>query len=270
MHTLIVVGDIHANSSVGVCPPDIELDDGQFYGRSKTQKWLWDCWIDFCEKVKKEKKGKLVVVVAGEVADAPYKYASHQYVSQDKFIAQDIGIRVLEPLANMADYLYITRGTEAHVGKSSGLDNAIAGDFTNIVKNPDTGQPSWYWLPLQIENVKCDIAHHTQMGNMGWTQRNYATYTASKILFECAEKGRDVPQLVFRQHVHRWADSYDNFDNIRCIIGGCWVGSTSHTNKIKPGALAEIGGTMTFIDNDKYEVTKIKYQPEMPKWSKIK
>lgn len=270
MKTLVVVGDIHSNSAVAVCPPGVMLDDGNPYERNKVQRWLWDCWVDFCEQIKKRKKGQLIIVVAGEAADAPYKYASHQYVSQDKFIARDIGISVLEPLVDQADYFYLTRGTEAHVGKSSGLDNTIAGNFDNVVRNPDTGAASWYWLPLEVEKVRCDIAHHVGMGNLPWTQRNYANMTAAKILFDCAEFSRPVPRLVFRQHVHRFADSYDNYGNIRCIIGGCWCAATSNIHRIKPGALPEIGGTITYIDGDEFEVNKIKYEAELPKWSKIK
>jgi len=37
-----VVADTHPNSTVGLCPPEVELDDGGTYHASKAQRWLWE------------------------------------------------------------------------------------------------------------------------------------------------------------------------------------------------------------------------------------
>jgi hypothetical protein len=39
---LLLVANLHINSTTGLCPPDgIELDDGGRYLPSKPQRWLW-------------------------------------------------------------------------------------------------------------------------------------------------------------------------------------------------------------------------------------
>jgi hypothetical protein len=44
---LVLTGDLHVNSTVALCPPTVELDDGGTYHHSRTQAWIWNRWIDF-------------------------------------------------------------------------------------------------------------------------------------------------------------------------------------------------------------------------------
>ena len=44
---LRVTSDLHAGSTVALCPPKVQLDDGGKYEASKAQLWLWECWLDF-------------------------------------------------------------------------------------------------------------------------------------------------------------------------------------------------------------------------------
>ena len=44
---LRITSDLHAGSTVAICPPRVQLDDGGEYHASKAQRWLWERWKDF-------------------------------------------------------------------------------------------------------------------------------------------------------------------------------------------------------------------------------
>ena len=45
-----IISDLHAGSTVGLCPPRFTLDDGGDYVSSPAQRWLWRNWNHFWAK----------------------------------------------------------------------------------------------------------------------------------------------------------------------------------------------------------------------------
>jgi hypothetical protein len=227
--------------------------------------------LDYVEKIREVRKRENVIGICnGDAVEGDIKNRSYQIHTKNQATIVDMADRTLAPLVNELDLIYFVRGTgSAHTGTSGYIEELLAKNYDNTApSNKKAGVYSHWSLLLQVEQIKIDVAHHTSMGNLPWTQRNYANAQAAKILFDSAEFGEPVPDLVFRSHVHRWADSYDAFAKPRCIILPAWTSATEHTHRIKPNAIAEIGAVITYIDGDKYEVEKIKYKPEGRKWVK--
>jgi hypothetical protein len=262
--TAIAFGDTHSNSTVGLCAPNCYLDDGQLISLSRGQKWLWECWLDFADRVARIHKHNLVVAFAnGDLGEVDRKQRSYQLFSGNKATIKNIACNTLEPVINNVDRIWFTRGTGTHVGKSAYIEELIAHDFTNTVMADKEKKIYSHWeLLIQLEEIKLDIAHHTSMGNLPWTQRNYGNAIAARTIFECAENDLPIPDIVIRSHVHRWADSYDNYPKPRAIILPAWTLATEYIHRMKPQTLAEIGAALIHIDGDKYEIEKIKYRPE--------
>ena len=130
---LAAVGDTHIGSTVGLCPRRVELDDGGTYEASKSQRWLRECWEDYWQQVKarKRKKTRVVALLNGDLADRN-RHSKYQLVMINRAVIQRMMLDVLEPVLDIADAIIVVRGTEAHVGGSSEMEEWLAADIDAV------------------------------------------------------------------------------------------------------------------------------------------
>jgi hypothetical protein len=259
--TIAVVSDLHINSTLGLCPEKILLDDGGYYLPSAFQEKLWKCWEDFWDQVGKERLGgELIVIVNGDAVDGDH-HNTPQIVSRNLETQRQAGISVLSRPARMASALYIVRGTEVHVGKSAQAEEALAYDL-NAVKTPE-GRNSWWRLPISFSGVRFDFAHHGNMGRLPWTTNNMINRLAVEIELEYRRMELEPPNFAIRSHNHRWGDS-SIFNPVKVISLAGWQGPTAHVHRIAPGALPQVGGLIFHIDNGAASFRVVSYTKDMP------
>ena len=258
--TLAIVADLHVNSTVGLCTPVVNLDDGGTYHASPSQRWLHSCWLDFCEKVKAS-PGRKVAIINGDLGELDIKRRSYQLVSPNKATIVSLVLDVLSPLIEVVDQVYVMRGTAAHTGKSSWLEEAIAQDIITAVHSPEAA--SWWHIRAKVEDVRLDVAHHASMGGLPWTAKNAANKLAAETIFTYAEEYQQpAPHLVIRSHNHRKADSYNNF-SVRTIFTPAWCLPTE--NEMRNGKYnqrADNGGTLITCQDGQYTYNgPVMYKP---------
>ena len=167
---------------------------------------------------------------------------------------------VIKPIVNISDEVYFVRGTSSHTGKAGSMEEAIANDVTNAVPDDETGTSSWWHLPLSVDGVLFDIAHHGTLGLRPWTRPNSVNRLATETIVSYAESGRRPPAVVIRSHRHVYADSYNNY-SVRAIQTPAWQIATEYVHRIAPGALADIGGLIFVCDNGTYDANVVRYRP---------
>jgi len=260
---ILVISDTHINSTVSLCKPSVNLDDGQEVKITNAQKWFWDNYLDLLEKVDSYKPD--ILIVNGDAVEGDTKQRSYQLVTRNPACIIQIASETLEPLVSKIPAVYFIRGTGAHSGKSGYYEELLAKDFDNTVQI-NKAYSQWS-LNLIADKVKISIAHHTSMSGIPWTKPNSANALAAKVQFQYSQDGDKPPDLVLRAHVHRWADSHDAF-RTRAIVTPCWTLETEHTHRIAPDSLPECGALFIECDNGKYTVDKIKYEPKGRSWVK--
>ena len=258
--TVALVSDLHANSTVALCPPVVNRDDGGTYRASAAQRWIWRQWLPYWEEVAKRREkagGPLVVILNGELADDNY-HGKFQLVDVNPKTQMATAIRALEPMLAILrpeDHIYITRGTEAHSGRSAWMDDAIGADLGAV--SPSEGVHSYWHLRLNVEGVRFDVAHHPPLGpgRMPWTRQLYATRMASMAYFDALQAGEKPPDLYVRGHYHVPSDSYDSYP-VRALALPSWQLTTAFGHRIGGGRPYPIGGAIVTCDRGKYEVVK--------------
>jgi hypothetical protein len=261
MTTIIAdLGDLHVNQTVAVCPPVVNLDDGGTYHASRTQRWLHECLQDYTAQFY-ALEGRHIVFLKGDAAELDCKRRSVQIISPNKATIQRITQEILEPIVNPADKLIVMRGTPAHVGKSSWIEETIAADYSNTQWSSKSAA-SWWHMQATIDGVRFDIAHHAPMPG---DQQNYP-----KAAIDLAKRAlwhyrvilqQEPPAIISRSHNHRFADSYDNFET-RAIFTGAWTVMPEYGYRAgKELSVSHIGGMIYIIDNGKVEAKKIQYHP---------
>lgn len=256
--TIAVCSDLQTNSTVGLCPPIIELDDGGSYRSSRGQRWLWHNWCDFIERAEGYKQqGDLWVVLDGDLGDGDH-HDTTQIITRNKNTMRKIAADTIDPLAKLASKLFVIRGTEAHVGKSASFEEQLAEDFGAEM---DGKNYSWWWLVANWRGVKVDIAHHCSMGAAPVARGNAANKLAVETIFDYADRREIPPDLVLRAHVHRHADSGSQY-SVRAVILPCWQFATAYIYKLKAGSLPSIGGVFIHIDQGRFSIEDAIYRPE--------
>lgn len=253
---LAVIADTHINSTVAVCPPRIEKDEGTHLA-TREQRWLWECWQDYATEFYKL-PGRHVVVINGDVGELDTKKRSLQLISTNKATIQRIILDTLDPLTADADQVYIMRGTSAHSGKSAWLEEWLAQDLDNASK------PSLWNLRATCEGVRLDIAHHASMAASKTSKLNAAVKLAEDIRSDYTETGQKPPHLVIRSHNHRSVDTYNNCP-IRVLYTGAWTFATEYvyrTGKYTANMLADVSGYYVTCEDGRYDVQLKAYKPE--------
>lgn len=264
MTTTVIISDLHINSTVAICPPSVQLDDGGTYHPSPGQSWLRYSFERFVETVKAKAWGDIYLIINGDLAEGDAKQRSLQTISRNPATIKTMAAEVLDPLAKLSADLFVIRGTPAHGGQSGNLEEGIADDL-EAVKCPDTGASSWWGLLWEIDGVRMDIAHHPRGGTGArpFNVNSVADRLASDTVFEYANRGDRPPDLVIRSHLHRYLDSYQHF-RTRAIITPAWTFATEFIHKIAPNSLADVGGILVHTSDGKYEVEPVRYEPCHP------
>jgi hypothetical protein len=262
-----LVGDLHINSTVALSPPVVNLDDGGTYRASSQQRWIWRHWLDFWTEVKERRDAhgaRLVIIINGETGDNNH-HPTGQLVTRNPADIQRMVAQALEPATSLmreGDRLFITRGTEAHTGLSSALDEATAHDLgavPSVLKNPGKSNEvrvnSWWRLRAEFSGVRFDVSHHPPGGGgrRPWTRANFPMTLAAMADWE-NRNDKHPPHLRIYGHVHAPGDSYDAF-RTRVIINPSWQLTTAYGHRLGGGILP-IGGAYVICDNGRYEVVK--------------
>jgi hypothetical protein len=271
-----VVSDLHAGSTVALCPPEIALDDGGAYQASKAQQWLWGLWLSFWEKVSDNRAAlgaDLYVVVNGDITDGDHHGTTQILSGNPTAQAAVVNAQLSVPLALRPDKLWFIRGTEAHVGKSAAFEERVAlglkKDGRPVVMSSDTGTASHWQARLDIHGVRFDFAHHGRVGQRPWTKPNVTMNMAAEIFYEHARHGIPHPHVAVRSHMHQFVDTY-HAHPVRAIQTPAWQLPTAFIHRIAPGALADIGGLIITVqpgESDpatRYFVDPVIYRPAPP------
>jgi hypothetical protein len=269
MQTIAFFADTHCNHKYGLNLPTVDLDEGDQWKACELQRALYHTFEDCIGKVKKKKRGKLTTVLVGDVVELDAKGRTHQIITRNIETAVRGAISVLEPLAQISNKMYFVKGTEAHVGESGFSEASVAGNFDNAIPDPATKQPAWWHLLLDVDGVRMDIAHHPRGGSGGRPQNSQAVVDrlASDTLFEYANDGLEIPNLVIRAHIHQYKDSHDAF-RVRAFIVPPFRYIEAYTRRIGITMQARVGCVLVYCDKGQYEIEPIIYEPKRPQWVK--
>lgn len=269
---LVCVSDVHAGSSVALCPDRVPLDDGGAYEASKAQRWLWQCWSQFWQHAAERRaalKAELYVVFNGDLVDGQVKQSTQILSANPNAQAAVVSAAMAIPLALNPERIVCIRGTEAHVGNSASAEERIADglrrDKRPIVVDPDTNTASWWHWRAELQGVVVDVTHHGRIGQREHTRSSQVVLYAHDVHLAHTKRGDRPPDLCLRGHNHKFADSFDAVKP-RVVGTGAWQLGTGYVHKVQPDSIADIGGALVTIQDGAYQVEKVEYKAERPTW----
>lgn len=265
---LALFSDVHAGSTVAVCPPEgVEYDDGGRYIPSKPQVWLWEQWGEFwgeVDKVRSAVRGTLGLLCNGDAADGPGHHKTHQSISPNNAEAQGYVIdRVFSvPKALAPDWSVFIKGTASHVGQGADTESMLAKRF-NAIKEPTTDAWSWYEYENEIYGRRIHATHHGRTGGRAWTKASALGILASEIMLNRVEEGLPRLDLAVRSHKHEPGDTGDQHFT-RLLALPSWQFMTGFGYQVVPEKAVNnrFGGYIVIIyPTGAIEVRKHIYRP---------
>lgn len=253
LNNLIVVSDLHCGCRLGLCPPEVSLDDGAIYRHTPIQADIWKRWkIFWKEWVPEATKGEsFAVVLNGDAIDGTHHRAVTQ-ISQNLTDQARIARQVLNPIIEACEGRYYhLRGTEAHVGPSGQEEERLAEEL-NAIPDKDGRHARWE-LWIEIGSGLVHLSHH--IGTAG--SLAYETSAIHKELeqsfTEAARWGHRHPDVIVRSHRHRNAETRIQTSHgfaTSCTTAG-WQAKTPFVYKIVGGrqTLPQVGGTLVRSDD---------------------
>ncbi len=255
----IEIGDTHINSTVALAIPGFNLDDGGTYKLSRTQSWLWSCWLEFWQEVDKL-DGRKIVCFKGDLGELDTMRRSVQIITGNKASIINLVQRTIEPAVERADQMIFIRGTSAHSGKGCWLEEVIANDYDHTIRAENTA--SWYHLRTVIDKVRFDITHHCSMSGLPWNRNNSANRLAQKVFWQYThDMGQPAPDIATRAHNHKLAESTGFKTYVSCA--GAWTPATEYCYRIgRENDFSDIAGIIWELDNGTYKRRVIKFEPK--------
>ena len=258
-----VVSDVHVGSTLAMVPPEgVRLDDGGTYLPSKHQEWLWKCWEDYWEEVRKARaKADLYALYNGDLFDGDH-HGTTQIISRNSEDIDYLTSRVFGvPRRLKPNYQFVIRGTEVHVGVSGASEEAFARTYQTTSDKVNKTH-SWWHLQAEINGVLIDAQHHGKFGRLPWTGPNAVLQQAAHVFMESARAGLRHPDIAIRSHLHQYGDSY-KAQPTRLIQTPAWQLKTAFAHKVAPNSPPNIGGLIITIEPDgQYDVEEMLYVPE--------
>lgn len=267
IRNIVVVSDIHAGCQVAVCPPKVQFDEGGFYKRNKLQKKLYKLWLEFWnEWVPEVTRGEpYYIVVNGDIVDGKHHNSTTQ-ISHNIKDQKNIAIMLMQPevAKEMCKGLYMTRGTEVHVGQSGHVEDDIAKALGAIPNKENQYARYELWLKFGKDSDK--LAHFTH--HIGTTNSIAYESTAPRkeyvdMLVDAARWGTEIPNFLIRSHRHRAHEQKVTTRKGNCftIVTPAWQLRTPYVYKIGGGRTTtpEVGGVILRegADGMIYSVNKI-------------
>lgn len=252
------VADWHVNSTIGLCPGPIQLDDGGLYQPSDEQAWLWDRWREFWAEVGRL-EGRRVAVVCGDVVES-FHHGSVQLITLNQAVELDAAVMSADPMLRAVDEVFVLRGTEVHTG-GAGFKEELFAKRIGAVSDGHGNSSRWH-MAQSFGGVHFDVAHHPRTSSMVTYSRDWAaSRQASQVALEYDEERLDRPDVVVRAHCHYLGRGFHR--DTLCVFLPPWQLSTAFGYRKGAGHRVEPpGGVLFRIENGQYTWQARTFKPE--------
>jgi predicted phosphodiesterase len=254
-----IVSDTHIGSTTALSLSEWDCDTGnintdgtmiyQLYKSTIAQDWIYSCWLDYWEYVKKlaGKKYRIVSIHLGDIIDGFHQRYIQSISNIDD--QRNMAVEILRPIVNMSDNFYIIRGTECHAGESAQNEVSIAREL---------GVKALWEGIFNVNGITIDCAHHGRASKRAWSSS--ASSIAAEAIHDAVIDApqRPIPRYVFRGHMHLIDDSGEKIPNTRAVCLPSWELRNALGYRLEAGKRSDIGGVIILPDGS-LDLSKLRY-----------
>lgn len=269
---VVVISDLHVGSTSGLCPEDgIALDGDDRYYPSRFVKEMYRVWNLFwpwvnitCEGIKNRS-----LVINGDLVDGCH-HNTVAVATSNISIQEKAAVDILKPVCKHFDRIFVTRGTEAHVGPSAQSDENIAKDIGAEI-DEDTGKYSRWQVWLDCDGFIFNIAHHIGVTSSAAYESSAVMREMVAALVEAGQWNQQMPDMIVRSHRHRFITIGIPSANgrIQAVVTPGWQLRTPYIERIDRMRLPHVGGVVHIVENERCQVIEKIYPMTIPQTVKL-
>jgi len=205
----VVISDLHCGSDVGLMPEVWENDVGNEIKANPYQRWLSENFHYTWGRVLEYLDGyPFILTVNGDAIEGIH-HRSTEMVSQKWEEHLDIAIRCIKPYSDLAEKIYITKGTECH---TQSLEDALAREL-----GASEARNKWLY---EVNGCLVDAAHHMTTSSRAANEASAYSIQMTNARVNYQRVGHRVPSVFLRAHRHApgvWSDCYGTW-----VVTGAW------------------------------------------------
>lgn len=208
---VLVLNDTHCGSELGLHPEKVKLGDGRVlsYGDNAKLKFLWQSWsqmtADFFDLAGND---PYIFVANGDLVEG-FHHGNDKVVAAQMSQHVDIAQDALSPFIEMAEEIFVTRGTECHTGD---WEQYLC-DKLDLPKAKDFHQ-------FRVNGVLMDARHHMACASSPQMEANAMGKLITEHAANCNRAGYETPRIFFRAHRHLTGDYCDGHSMV--IVPAAW------------------------------------------------
>lgn len=235
LRLLVVASDIHAGSTVAVLPPRLELAEGLVVEANPLQRFYWKAWQHALGWVHEVANGDpFGLILNGDLIEGDH-HRTDQIIGRNLSDHLKAAEEILRPLAGAASRVFITRGTECHVGDTE----AALGQIFQAEKNPATGRRVFDRLTLDIAGIRLVARHHVSTTSRPWLESNGLGMELASEQLQAVRNGEPMPRVLCVAHRH--VGGHVTTNEGLCLATPAWQGLTRHGHKVVGAARCKPG-----------------------------
>lgn len=268
---VVIWGDTHTNSTVGLIPPTVRYDDGAERKASDEQQWLWEQnqdLVKFIKKKKRKEQCKCVVVFNGDGPDRNRYSGGYDLITMSRAEIVRWTVEALRPMRDVADAWIQNRGTPAHEGGSGELAELVAKEL-DATKQPGRDTYSWWFQKYVFGGVYFWISHRPKsVSYFEHTRNNGARRTAHNLWDAFKRMDDDVPNVAVFSHVHHPEEAKHN--RMLCVFTHPWKLCDAWGHSVGFGPMVQPVGAWRFLcSKGRYEYDEWYRQPPNEPYIKL-
>lgn len=253
---VVATADWHCNDIVGLCPPVFKREKLAKHRPGPAIRAIWRAWTQFWEIIaaKKAATGATVYAFcAGDLCDFN-KHSGAQLISMRGSDVLAAMVDVATPMLDVADHIFVIRGTAAHTGGTGGMEEVFADDIGAVYcKEEDSA--SWWCARVELGGVRFDVAHHPPTGSMRpWTLNQAAARAGAIVATRYAKEKlwTQTPDVAIWGHYHKHAQGEEL--GVHGFVLPSWKLLGEYGHRLGLGAHVEqVGGLWFLCENGKYD-----------------
>jgi len=240
IRNIIVIGDTHCGSSVGLLPPGVEMDEGKPLPLNPTQEWLWESWNNFWAWAYGTLGSEpFALVHIGDMIDGRH-HGTTQLASGNLSVQARIAVAALQGPVNKATKTFFIRGTEAHVGQSAEFEEMTA---RQLVKADEKSKPVTRWdLWVELGADLIHFAHHISTTSSHAYKSSPLMRLMAASFGAAGEHGFKPPTIMVRGHCHDYTEV--KRAHCRVVTCPCWQTKTGFVWKFATIEPVVVGGLL--------------------------
>jgi hypothetical protein len=254
---LVVVGDLHANSPVGLMPPTFTLDTGNVISANPAQRLLWSKW-EYLWEYATTRFAVETVIVNGDIPNG-INARDVETLTTNESDQIRFGVEVLGPVQKVAEQgaeVWVVRGTGYHSGGAGSREESIAREIGAC--RYESGRYSNYERWLDWRGKLVHAMHHISSAQV----YPYTPLARELMNYRIRAQGGDpMPDIAVRNHVHKCHVLQEN-DGRVIATAPAWQLSTEFIYKVAGPSKPHLGGLIFWLNEEnEIQIKRVLFEP---------